>query len=162
MCSDIMVKKDLPLRGGHRNEAPEMTACEIVDKLMLPIPSIVEVNGADLDDRVERVPVEQNCTSGVMSHMKMTRQVFVLEVLNCVLQSNDVPSPRNVFSMAPSLPRRGPGVQFRMLRRVCSSKRLGTLLLKRYSGLGEQCLLSLCFMKDGLGTALTDQVAFQD
>ena len=27
----------------------------------------------------------------------MTRQVFVLEVLNCLLQSNDVPFHRNVF-----------------------------------------------------------------
>ena len=28
MCSDIMVKKDLPLRGSLRNEAREMTACK--------------------------------------------------------------------------------------------------------------------------------------
>ena len=64
---------------------------------MPPIPGVVEVNGTDLDVRVEGVVVEKNCASGVMSHMKMTRQVFVLEVLNCLLQSNDVPFPRNVF-----------------------------------------------------------------
>ena len=28
VCSDIMVEKDLPLRGSLRNEAREMTACE--------------------------------------------------------------------------------------------------------------------------------------
>ena len=28
MCSDIMVKKDLPLRGSLRNDAREMTACK--------------------------------------------------------------------------------------------------------------------------------------
>ena len=38
---------------------------------MLPIPSVVEVNETDLDVR--------------------------LEVLNCLLQSNDVPFHRNVF-----------------------------------------------------------------
>ena len=36
-------------------------------------------------------------------------------------------------SMASSLPRRGRGFQLKMLRRVCSSKRLGTLLSKRHS-----------------------------
>ena len=41
--------------------------------------------------------LKKSCAFGVMSHMKMTRQVFVLEVLNCLLQSNDVPFHRNVF-----------------------------------------------------------------
>ena len=53
-------------------------------------------------------------------------------------------------SMAPSLPRRGPGFQLRMLRAVCSSKRLGTLLSKRYSALEGKCLLSWASRKIGL------------
>ena len=64
---------------------------------MLPIPGVVEVNGADLNVRMEGVLVEKNSASGVMSHMKMTRQIIVLEVLNCLLQGNDVPFPRDVF-----------------------------------------------------------------
>ena len=55
----------------------------------------MEVNGADLHVRMEGVLVEKNSASGcVMSHMKMTRQVLVL---NCLLQSNDVPFLRDVF-----------------------------------------------------------------
>ena len=49
-----MVKKDMPLRGSLRNEAREMTACQThpdFPSLMLPIPSVVEVNGADLDSQ---------------------------------------------------------------------------------------------------------------
>ena len=41
--------------------------------------------------------MEENSASGAMCHMKLTRQVFELEVLNCLLQSNDVPLPRDVF-----------------------------------------------------------------
>ena len=32
-----------------------------------------------------------------MRHVEMTRQVFVLEALDCLLQSDDVPFPRDVF-----------------------------------------------------------------
>ena len=32
-----------------------------------------------------------------MRHMEMTRQVHVLEVLDCLLQSDDVPFHRDVF-----------------------------------------------------------------
>ena len=63
---------------------------------MLPIPGIVKVNGADLDVRAEGVLVEQNCASSAMRHMAMIPQV-VLEVLDCLLQSDDVPCLRDVF-----------------------------------------------------------------
>ena len=56
--------------------------------------------------------------------------------------------------MAPSLPRRGPGFQLRILIRVCSSKRLGTQLPKRYFGWGEKCLLSTASRKMGLAHPL--------
>ena len=55
------------------------------------------------------------------------------------------------FSLALSLPRRGPGFQFRMLRRVCSRKRSGKSLLKRYIGLGEECPFLLRITTDGHG-----------
>ena len=51
----------------------------------------MEVNGADLNVRMEGVLFEKNSASGATSQMKMTRQAFVLKVLNCLLQSNDVP-----------------------------------------------------------------------
>ena len=62
---------------------------------MLHIPGIVEVNGADLNVRMEGVLVEKNSASGVMGHVKKTRQVIVL-VLDCLLQGDDVPFPRDV------------------------------------------------------------------
>ena len=43
------------------------------------------------------VLVEQDITTSVMRHMEMTRQVYVLEVLDCFLQTDDVPFPRDVF-----------------------------------------------------------------
>ena len=65
------------------------------------------------------------------------------------------------FSMAPSFPRRGPGFQLKMLSLLCSCNRLGTSLLKRYSGLCEECLLSCASRKMALALCQTDQVAFQ-
>ena len=96
------------------------------------------------------------------SHIKMTRQVFVLEVLDCLLQGDDIAiSPQRASHMAPSFPRRGPGFQLKMLSLLCSCNRLGTSLLKRYSGLGEECLLSFASRKMALALFQTDQVAFQ-
>ena len=64
---------------------------------MLSIPCVMEVNGAHLHVRMEGVLVEQNSASGIVRHMKMTRRILVLEVLNCFLQSNEVPFPRDMF-----------------------------------------------------------------
>ena len=95
------------------------------------------------------VLVEQYSTASVMSHVKMTRQELVLEVLDCHLQSNDMQFPPR-FSMAPCFPRRIPGFQLKMLRLLFSCNRQGTSLIKRYSGLGEECLLSCASRKIGL------------
>ena len=38
-----------------------------------------------------------NTATSIVSHIKMTRQVIVLEVLDCTLQSNDVPFHRDVL-----------------------------------------------------------------
>ena len=78
-----------------------------------------------------------------MRHMEMTCQVFVLEVLDCLLQDDDVPFHRDVFFD-------GARFQLRMRRRLCSRNRLGTSLLTRYSGFGEECLLSCASRKLGL------------
>ena len=58
---------------------------------------IVRYTTSDLNVRMEGVLVEKNNASGVMSHIKMTRHAFVLKVLNCLLQSNDVPFLRDVL-----------------------------------------------------------------
>ena len=115
----------------------------------------MEVNGSNFDLRVKSVLVEQDGTASTMSHIEMTRQVFVLEVLDGLLQSNDVPFPRDVL-LDGIFPRRGPRFQLRMLRRICSSKQLGTLSSKR-SGLGENCLRSWASRKTGL--ALPDETS---
>ena len=100
---------------------------------MLHILGIVEVNGADLNVRMKGVLVEKNSASGVMGHEDSSSNRA---------EGAQLPLAEQFFSMAPSLPRRVPGFQFRMLRRVCSSKWLCTSLIKRYSGLGELCLRS--------------------
>ena len=56
----------------------------------------MEVYGRNFDG-VKSVLVEQDSTASMMRHMKMPRQVFVLEVLDCLLQSDGVPFPRDVF-----------------------------------------------------------------
>ena len=58
--------------------------------------------------------------------------------------------PAKCSSMAPGFLRRGPGFQLRILIRVCSSKRFGTLLSKRYLGWEEKCILSKVSRKMGL------------
>ena len=65
------------------------------------------------------------------------------------------------FSFAPSFPRWVLGFQLKMLSLLCSRNRLGTSLLKRYSGLREECLLSCASRKMELALFQIDQVALQ-
>ena len=65
--------------------------------LLLPISGIVEVNGGNLDVRVKNVLIGKDSTVTIMSHIKVTRQELVLEVLDCLLQSSDGPFHRDVF-----------------------------------------------------------------
>ena len=102
---------------------------------MLPISITVDVDGINLDVRVKSV--EQDSTSSKVGNIEMVREALVLKALNRLLWRNNVPFARSVLQWPPSLPRRGPGFQLRILIRVCSTERLGTQLTKRYSGLGE-------------------------
>ena len=63
---------------------------------MLPVPSVVEVDGLDRDLRVKGVLVEQDSTTNVMGNEEMAQEALLLEVLDRFLKS--VPFPRNVFS----------------------------------------------------------------
>ena len=65
---------------------------------MLPVPSVVEVDGLDRDVRVKGVLVEQDSTTNVMGNEEMSQEALLLEVLDRFLKSNHVPFPRNVFS----------------------------------------------------------------
>ena len=113
MCDDIVVKSDLPLRGNLRDDTREMTACRTHPDCPSPRPAAAHLwyRGGNLDVRVKSVLVEQDSTATIMSHMEVTRQVFVLEVLDCLLQSNDVPFPRDLFLDGTFFPRRGPAFQ---------------------------------------------------
>ena len=51
----------------------------------------------NLGVQVKSVVIEQDSTASIMGHIEMTRQVLVLEVLNCLVQCDDVPVPRNVL-----------------------------------------------------------------
>ena len=64
---------------------------------MLPISSVVEVSGLDLDVRVKGVLVEQGHTASVVGNVKVIREALVLEVLVRLMERNHVPFPRNVF-----------------------------------------------------------------
>ena len=65
--------------------------------LLLPISSVVEVNGVDLDVRLTSVLVEQDSTTSEMGNVKVIREALVLEVFDRLLQSNDVPFLSDVF-----------------------------------------------------------------
>ena len=65
--------------------------------MLLSISSIVEKKRGNLDVQVNSVLIEQDSTTSIMGHIEMTRQVLVLEVLNCLLQSDDGPLPCNVL-----------------------------------------------------------------
>ena len=90
----------------------------------------MKANGRELDVRKESILVEQDRTSSPVCHVEAIRQKLVLKVFNCFLQGDDVPLPRNMFSIAPSFPRRVLGFQFLTLSLACSVNRLGTSLLK--------------------------------
>ena len=109
---------------------------------MLHILGIVEVNGADLYVRMEGVLVEKNSASGVMGHVKKSLQVIVLKVLNCLLQSNDVPFLRDVLFDGAFFASSSSRVPAQNAEACLLKQWLGTSLIKRYSGLGELCLRS--------------------
>ena len=64
---------------------------------MLPISSVVEVNGLDFDLRVKVVLVEQDSIASVVGNAKVIRETLVLEVLNRFVEGNDVPFACNVL-----------------------------------------------------------------
>ena len=117
---------------------------------MLPVPSVVEVNGISFDVRVKCVLVEQDSTTSGMGNSKSVfarHSCWRYSIAFWRAITYHVPAMCSSVARAPS--RRGPGFQLRMLRRVCSSKRLGTLFSKQYFGFGE-CLLSWASRKMGL------------
>ena len=98
--------------------------------MLLSISSIVETERGKLDVRVTNVLIEQDNTASIMGHIEMTRQVLVLEVLNCLVQCDDVPVHRNVLlSMAP-FSRRLLGFQLWMLSLLLLSRAIGHLAVK--------------------------------
>ena len=99
---------------------------------MLPVSVVLNLNGLHGDVRVKGVLVEHNSTTSIMGNVEVIREALVLKILNLqwhllCLEVQD----------------------FKMLKRVCSSKRLGTLLSKRHTGLGKECLRSWAPRKTG-------------
>ena len=95
---------------------------------------------------MKNVFVEQYRTSNKMSHIKMTRQEIVLEVLDCLLQCDDVPFPRDVLINGTFFP----SSRSQIPTQNAEPLLLGTSLSERYSGLGDECLLSCASRKVGL------------
>ncbi len=51
----------------------------------------MEVNCLDFDIRVEGVFVEENSVSSVVGHVEPIRDKFMVNIINCFLQCDDVP-----------------------------------------------------------------------
>ena len=122
MCSDIVVKNDVPLRGSRQNDALDMTP-------EVPI-LYMEVNISNFDVRVKSVLVEQNRTPSTMCHIEPIRQVLVVKIFNCFLQL----LPSNLFfdgSFFSASRSWVPIINAEPF--LCSVKRLGTSESKRYS-----------------------------
>ena len=58
---------------------------------------IVKVDGCDLDVGKECVLVEKHCASSVVGHVEPVREKLMVDILNCFLQRDDVPFPRNLL-----------------------------------------------------------------
>ena len=111
----------------------------------------MKVYGLHCDVRVKGVLVEHDSATSEMSNVKVAREALVQKGTQSLLEQHS----RAIFtamcsSMAPSLPRRSPGFQLKMLRRACSSKRLGAWLSKGCSSLREKFLQSWASRKTGL------------
>ena len=102
---------------------------------------------------MKSVAVEQDSTSSKVCNIEMVREALVLKVLNRLLWRTSVPFARNVLQWHPSLPRRGPGFQLRILIRVCSTERLGASLSKWYFGWGGKSSFN-GLAEDGFGHVL--------
>ena len=57
----------------------------------------MEVNGLDFDIREEGVFLEKHRASSVVCNMEPVREKLVVNMLNCFLQRDDVPFPRNLL-----------------------------------------------------------------
>ena len=90
---------------------------------MLSIFSVVDVNRAYPHVWVEGIFVEQDSAASKVGDAKTVCGVFVLQIFDRFLQSNNVPFPAICLSMAPCVPRLGPGFHVKMLMHVCASCR---------------------------------------
>ena len=104
------------------------------------------------------VLIEQDNTASIMGHIEMTRQVLVLEVLNCLLQCDDVRFLRNVLlSMAP-FPRQGPGFQLWMLSFLLLSRAIGHVAVKMILWALQRVLSGWCIAERWIGHLRIDNL----
>ena len=57
-------------------------------------------DGLDIDVGVEKILVEEDCTTCVMGHVEAIRENLVVNVVRCFLQSNDLPLSCNLFRIS--------------------------------------------------------------
>ena len=111
----------------------------------------MKVNGLHCDVRVKGVLVEHDGATSEVSNVKVVREALVQKVLNHFSNSIHVPcSPQCVLQWHLLCLVEVQDSKLKMPRGVSSSKRLGALLSKRCSGLGEKCLQSWASRKTGL------------
>ena len=70
----------------------------------------MKVDRFDTNVRVEGVLVEENRAARKVGHVKSFLENIVFDIIRCLLQSNNVPLPRNLFLKSVFLSTPGPMV----------------------------------------------------
>ena len=104
------------------------------------------------------VLVQQDSTASILGHIEMTRQILVLEVLNCLLQCDYVPFLRIVLLSMVPFPRRGPGFQLWMLSLLLLRRAIGQVAVKMILWALQRVLSGWCIAERWIGTLRIDNV----
>ena len=70
----------------------------------------MKVDRFDVDVRVEGVLVEENRAARIVGHVKSFLKNFMINIVRCFLQGNNMPFPRNLFLKCVFPPTSGPRV----------------------------------------------------
>ena len=122
----------------------------------------MEVGGCDLDIGKEGVLVEKYCASNVVGHVEPVREKLVVNILNCFLQRDDVPFPRNLLldGSFPSTPGSWIPVvdaESFLLCQTVGQAVVEVIFLRRSVMPSSGCFAELCTCFSNV-----DNVAFQD
>ena len=104
-----------PLTGDRRNEAREKTPWQDTlfpfhDLIRQVSPGVMQADGLDIDVGIEGVFVEENCAECIMGHVEPSCKNVMIDILRFLLQTNDMPFPRNLLFRSIFFPAPEPSV----------------------------------------------------